>query len=518
MKMNNRAVAEPGQREDYRAPTIALSHVLHRIAITDEEFALAVYHPLQSISEEAVRIVENDSLDQSGGFRQRDALHKADVLHAVVPLLGTLRDIEQWELVVLVVTLYAKESHIGMILRHLTGQRELAKHLKSAILHTIDGGPTCILKADEVVVPNGHSLVTLLLNTLQIGILLNGSVCEIDRHASRQRHYCRQKAKGKSAIFHNLSSFCLAKLNLFSEILAIYINNVYLCAIFCVTVLSTSSYSINVGGELLSLEKPVVMGILNATPDSFYQHHEGDEAIRLRTRQMLDEGAAILDVGACSTRPGFTPPDEKEEMRRLGGALAIVRKEAPKAVLSVDTFRADVAKMCVEEYGVQIVNDISGGELDKEMFSTVARLGVPYVLMHMKGTPQTMQEAPHYDDLMKEVLLYFAEKIQQLRDLGQKDIILDPGFGFAKTLEHNYELLSHLEALQIFELPILIGVSRKSMIYKLLGTTAQEALNGTTVLNTICLMKGCANILRVHDVKECVEAVNIYQQLYKNNH
>ena len=166
---------------------------------------------------------------------------------------------------------------------------------------------------------------------------------------------------------------------------------------------------------------------------------------------------------------------------------------------------------------MQIVNDISGGELDKEMFPTVARLGVPYVLMHMKGTPQTMQEAPHYDDLMKEVLLYFAEKIQKLRDLGQKDIILDPGFGFAKTLEHNYELLSHLEALQIFELPILVGVSRKSMIYKLLGTTAQEALNGTTVLNTICLMKGCANILRVHDVKECVEAVNIYQQLYKNN-
>ena len=204
-------------------------------------------------------------------------------------------------------------------------------------------------------------------------------------------------------------------------------------------------------------------------------------------------------------------------MERLRRGLRILREKAPDAIVSVDTFRAEVAKMCVEEYGVQIVNDISGGELDKEMFPTVARLGVPYVLMHMKGTPQTMQEAPHYDDLMKEVLFYFAEKIQQLRDLGQKDIILDPGFGFAKTLEHNYELLSHLEALQIFELPILVGVSRKSMIYKLLGTTAQEALNGTTVLNTICLMKGCANILRVHDVKECVEAVNIYQQLYKNN-
>ena len=279
------------------------------------------------------------------------------------------------------------------------------------------------------------------------------------------------------------------------------------------------NYTINANGQLIDLGTPQVMGILNVTPDSFYSgsRKQTETEIAERVEQILAEGGQMIDIGAYSSRPNADDVSIKEEMERLRRGLRILREKAPDAIVSVDTFRADVAKMCVEEYGVQIVNDISGGELDKEMFSTVARLGVPYVLMHMKGTPQTMQEAPHYDDLMKEVLLYFAEKIQQLRDLGQKDIILDPGFGFAKTLEHNYELLSHLEALQIFELPILVGISRKSMIYKLLGTTAQEALNGTTVLNTICLMKGCANILRVHDVKECVETVNIYQQLYKNN-
>ena len=279
------------------------------------------------------------------------------------------------------------------------------------------------------------------------------------------------------------------------------------------------NYTINANGQLIDLGTPQVMGILNVTPDSFYSgsRKQTETEIAERVEQILAEGGQMIDIGAYSSRPNADDVSTKEEMERLRRGLRILREKAPDAIVSVDTFRADVAKMCVEEYGVQIVNDISGGELDKEMFPTVARLGVPYVLMHMKGTPQTMQEAPHYDDLMKEVLLYFAEKIQQLRDLGQKDIILDPGFGFAKTLEHNYELLNHLEALQIFELPILVGVSRKSMIYKLLGTTAQEALNGTTVLNTICLMKGCANILRVHDVKECVEAVNIYQQLYKNN-
>ena len=279
------------------------------------------------------------------------------------------------------------------------------------------------------------------------------------------------------------------------------------------------NYTINANGQLIDLGTPQVMGILNVTPDSFYSgsRKQTDTEIAERVEQILAEGGQMIDIGAYSSRPNADDVSTKEEMERLRRGLRILREKAPDAIVSVDTFRADVAKMCVEEYGVQIVNDISGGELDKEMFPTVARLGVPYVLMHMKGTPQIMQEAPHYDDLMKEILLYFAEKIQQLRDLGQKDIILDPGFGFAKTLEHNYELLRHLEALQIFELPILVGVSRKSMIYKLLGTTAQEALNGTTVLNTICLMKGCANILRVHDVKECVEAVEIYKELYKNN-
>ena len=280
------------------------------------------------------------------------------------------------------------------------------------------------------------------------------------------------------------------------------------------------NYTINANGQLIDLGTPQVMGILNVTPDSFYSgsRKQTETEIAERVEQILAEGGQMIDVGAYSSRPNADDVSTKEEMERLRRGLRILREKAPDAIVSVDTFRADVAKMSVEEYGVQIVNDISGGELDKEMFPTVARLGVPYVLMHMKGTPQTMQEAPHYDDLMKEVLLYFAEKIQQLRDLGQKDIILDPGFGFAKTLEHNYELLSHLEALQIFELPILVGVSRKSMIYKLLGTTAQEALNGTTVLNTICLMKGCANILRVHDVKECVEAVKIYKNCIKITH
>ena len=191
--------------------------------------------------------------------------------------------------------------------------------------------------------------------------------------------------------------------------------------------------------------------------------------------------------------------------------MRIVREEAREIPVSVDTFRADVAKMAVEELGVDIINDISGGELDKEMFKTVAKLGVPYILMHMKGTPQTMQQAPHYDDLMKEVMLYFAEKVQQLRDLGQKDIVLDPGYGFAKTIDHNYELLRHQEMLEVFELPLLVGVSRKSMIYRFLGSSPEEALNGTTVLNTLALQKG-ANILRVHDVKEAVEVVRLVEK------
>lgn len=273
-------------------------------------------------------------------------------------------------------------------------------------------------------------------------------------------------------------------------------------------------YTLNVRGKLFDLSTPQVMGILNVTPDSFYaaSQMKTEEAIRKRVRQIVEEGATMIDVGAYSSRPGADDVSIEEEMTRLRRGMKVLREEAPDVVVSVDTFRADVAKMCVEELGVDIVNDISGGELDKAMFQTVAKLGVPYILMHMKGTPQTMQEAPHYDNLMLEVMHYFAEKVQHLRDLGQKDIILDPGYGFAKTIDHNYELLHHQEMLNAFELPILVGVSRKSMIYRLLGHTPDEALNGTTVLNTIALTKG-TNILRVHDVKEAVEVVKLIKKL-----
>ncbi len=268
---------------------------------------------------------------------------------------------------------------------------------------------------------------------------------------------------------------------------------------------------INVNGHLLSMERPLVMGILNVTPDSFFSgsRAQTEADIRERVHRIVDEGADIIDVGAYSSRPGADDVSADEEMRRLRDGLTVVRGMYPDAVLSVDTFRADVARMCVDEFGVGIINDISGGTMDEAMFPTVARLGVPYVLMHMKGTPQTMQEAPHYEDVTVEVMRYFAERIQRLQDLGQKDIILDPGFGFGKTLEHNYELLSNLDVIrEMFTQPILVGVSRKSMIYRLLGTTPEESLAGTVAANTIALMKG-ANILRVHDVKEAVEAVKI---------
>ena len=192
--------------------------------------------------------------------------------------------------------------------------------------------------------------------------------------------------------------------------------------------------------------------------------------------------------------------------------LEILKRNHPDAIISVDTFRADVAEWCVKEYGVAIINDIAAGEMDSEMFETVARLGVPYIMMHMQGTPQSMQTEPHYDNLLKEIFMYFAKKIQQLRDLGVKDIVLDPGFGFGKTLEHNYELMAHLEEFKVFELPLLVGISRKSMIYRLFGSTPQEALNGTTVLDTIALMKG-ADIIRVHDVREAVEAVKMVEKI-----
>jgi len=273
-------------------------------------------------------------------------------------------------------------------------------------------------------------------------------------------------------------------------------------------------YTINVGGKLMDLSEPQVMGILNVTPDSFYSasRKNTDQEIAGRVQTILAEGGSMIDIGAYSSRPGADDVSAEEEMNRLRGGLKILRDIAPDAVVSVDTFRADVAKMCVEEYGVQIINDISGGELDEHMFSTIAELGVPYILMHMKGDPQTMQNGPHYDDLLSEMLRYFGSKVQQLHELGVKDIILDPGFGFAKTLEHNYELMNRVQDLQVLELPMLVGVSRKSMIYRLLGTSPEEALNGTSVLNTLALLKG-ASILRVHDVKEAVEVVQIVKKM-----
>lgn len=280
----------------------------------------------------------------------------------------------------------------------------------------------------------------------------------------------------------------------------------------------TTARYINVNGSLLDLSQSRVMGILNVTPDSFYagSRTQTEAEIVRRVKQIVSEGAAIIDIGAYSSRPNADNVSAREEMERLRMGLKILFEIQPDAVVSVDTFRADVARMCVEEYGVAIINDIAAGEMDADMFHTVAALNVPYIMMHMQGTPQSMQQHPHYDNLLKEVFLYFARKVQQLRDLGVKDIILDPGFGFGKTMEHNYELLSHLEEFRIFELPLLVGVSRKSMIYRLLDITPLEALNGTTVLDTICLLKG-ADILRVHDVKEAVETVRIVQAMRNNS-
>lgn len=273
-------------------------------------------------------------------------------------------------------------------------------------------------------------------------------------------------------------------------------------------------HTLNLRGKLYSLCEPKIMGILNVTPDSFYAESRtsDEEHIAARVQQLMDDGADMIDIGGYSSRPGADDVSPEEEMNRLRRGLRVVRHLYPEVPISVDTFRADVARMCVEEEGADIINDISGGMLDRQMFRTVARLGVPYILMHMQGTPDTMQQAPHYDNLRREVMLYFAERIDRLCQMGAKDIIVDPGFGFGKTLEHNYELFHHLDDFNLFNLPLLVGISRKSMIYKLLGGTPQTSLNGTTVLNTIALMKG-VHILRVHDVKEAVEAKRIVMKM-----
>lgn len=276
----------------------------------------------------------------------------------------------------------------------------------------------------------------------------------------------------------------------------------------------SKNHFINVNGQLMDLSTPQVMGILNVTPDSFYSNSrkQTEAEIAERAAQIVAEGGSIIDIGAYSSRSNAEHISAEEEMDRLRKGLTVVRREQPDAVISVDTFRADVARMCVEEYGVALINDIAAGEMDADMFRTVTDLRVPYIIMHMQGTPQNMQLHPHYDHVVKEVMYYFSEKVARLHDLGVRDIILDPGFGFGKTLDHNYELLAGMEELSSFGLPVLVGVSRKSMIYKLLGGTPAEALNGTSVIHTLCLLKG-ADILRVHDVKEAVEAVRIVQKM-----
>ena len=270
--------------------------------------------------------------------------------------------------------------------------------------------------------------------------------------------------------------------------------------------------TLNFGGKLFDLSEPIVMGIVNITPDSFYDggKHHSEQELLANVSQMLDEGAHILDLGAYSSRPGAEHVNEKEEWNRLRPALQLITYHHPEAIISVDTFRASIAKKAIE-HGAHIINDISGGNMDEQMFSTVAELDVPYILMHMQGTPQTMQKNPTYKDLMTDVIHELSVKVNQLQSLGVHDIIIDPGLGFGKTLDQNYSLIKHIEEFKILGHPVLIGASRKSMLYKLLDCTPQEALNATTSINTIALLNG-ANILRVHDVKAAQEAIKIVNQ------
>jgi dihydropteroate synthase len=269
--------------------------------------------------------------------------------------------------------------------------------------------------------------------------------------------------------------------------------------------------TINAGGKLIDLSTPKVMGIINLTPDSFYAGSRKpllSDAL-LQANKLLANGADFLDIGAYSSRPGAEDISIQEEMDRLLPVVELITANHPGAIISVDTFRAQVAEHAVTA-GAHIINDISGGQLDENMFATVARLQVPYILMHMKGTPQNMNQLADYDDIFTEVLDYCAERYYQLKQSGVHDVIIDPGFGFAKMPEHSYALMSRLQDLNILQLPVLVGISRKRMVYRITGGTAEDALNGTTALNTIALTKG-ASILRVHDVKEAVEAVKIFQ-------
>lgn len=282
--------------------------------------------------------------------------------------------------------------------------------------------------------------------------------------------------------------------------------------------LKLTPYSINVRGRLFDLSQPQVMGILNVTPDSFYSgsRMQTDAQIAARAEQIVEEGGTMIDLGAYSSRPGAADVSSEEELSRLSRALGIVRGLFPDVVVSVDTFRAEVARRCVEDYGADIINDISGGTLDEDMFPAVASLNVPYILMHMRGTPQTMQQQTDYKDVTAEVLRYFGEKVDRLHAMGVSDIILDPGYGFAKTLEQNYQLLSRQRVFEVLDLPVLVGVSRKSMICKVLGCTPEEALNGTSVLHALALQQG-THILRVHDVKEAVETIKLVGMFHRSS-
>jgi dihydropteroate synthase len=272
--------------------------------------------------------------------------------------------------------------------------------------------------------------------------------------------------------------------------------------------------TIHLGDSTIDLSIPIVMGIVNITPDSFYDggKMEDEKTMLTAVEQMISAGVSVIDVGAVSTRPGADPISTKIELGRLLPAVQSIRKAFPDVPISIDTFRSWVAVRVIDEIGPVIVNDISGGALDSKMFETIGKLQMPYILSHIQGTPRDMQEDPQYDDLIKDISSYFAEKVKRLTKLGVKDIILDPGFGFGKNLDHNYDLLNRLDSFKVFQLPVMVGLSRKSMIWKALDIEPETALNGTTVANTLALMGG-ADILRVHDVKEAVEAVKIFCEI-----
>lgn len=276
------------------------------------------------------------------------------------------------------------------------------------------------------------------------------------------------------------------------------------------------SKDIVIRNSIINTARPIIMAVINITPDSFYKNSRvnSETDILNAAEKALEDGATILDIGGYSSRPGADFVSEEQETKRIAYALNIIKNKFPQAPISVDTFRSRVAEIAVHDFGIDMINDISGGELDKNMFPTVAKLNVPYILMHMKGTPETMQQLTTYEDLISEMLSYFSTKIKQLRHLEfTKEIIIDPGFGFAKTTKQNFEILRNLTIFETFKAPILVGISRKTMIWKTLNITPDEALNGTTVINTIALMNG-ANILRVHDVKEAKEAITLWEQTF----